>query len=172
MSRYLSLLLSMKLPKQLGADKPPHQLWRGDKNFGFTIFELLIVFGIFAILAAIGVPIGLNFYLSYQFDAEYELLISLLQNARNLAMVNRNESDHGLFLDTDEFVIFQGSSYSSRVASGDRSFPRASNISIGGLSEIVFSALSGNASASTTYSLSDGTIIRDLYINSEGLVYE
>lgn len=152
----------MKSPSPLGADK----------NFGFTIFEMLIVFGIFAILAVIGLPVGLNFYLSYQFDSEYELLISLLQNARNLSMVNHNESDHGLFFDTDEFIIFQGVSYVSRAVAEDRSFPRSAGISISGPSEIVFSALSGSASASTTYALSDGTISRDLHVNSEGLVYE
>lgn len=150
----------MKLPKISAADK----------KAGFTVLELLIVMVILAIIFGAGTPIALNFYLDYQLDSEYELLTSLLQQSRNLSMINHNESDHGLYLDSKNFVIFQGSSFATRVQSQDRPFPRSASITVSGPSELLFAALSG-ATASTTYTLSDGRKSRDVYVNPEGLVY-
>lgn len=144
----------------------------GDKKAGFTLIEVLIVLGILLIIFSVGGPISFNFYLDYQLDAENNLLLSILRHARNLSMVNHNESDHGLYIKTDEFVIFQGASYATRVASQDRGFPRAAVIAATGPAEIIFSSLSGAASASSTYSLNDGRRTRDIFVNSEGLVYE
>lgn len=138
---------------------------------GFTLIEMLIVIGIFLIIFSVGFPIGLDFYLDYQFESEFNLLNSSLQYARNLAMVNHNESDHGLYLDNQNFVIFQGSSFASRVSSQDKTYPRTSVVAITGPSELIFSALSGET-ASSTYTLNDGRKTRNLYVNSEGLIYE
>lgn len=149
----------MKLPKQSGANKS-----------GFTIFELLIVMGLVAVISVIGVPVGLNFYLSYQLDAETSLFTSVLRQARNLAMINQNESDHGVYLDDEKFILFQGSSFVSRTVAQDRVFPRSSLVTVSGPGEIIFSALSGQT-ASSTYFLSDVNKTANVYVNAEGLVY-
>ncbi len=130
-----------------------------------------MVVAILAIILASGLPTAFNFYLDYQFDSEYDVTVSALRLARNLSMVNYNESNHGVYVGDEEFIIFQGSSYAAREASADRSYPRASVITISGPSELVFSALSGQT-ASTTYVVSDGRKSRDVYVNTEGLVYE
>ncbi len=137
---------------------------------GFTIVELLVVMGIFAILFSIGIPVGWDFYYSYQLDSEAQLLSSVLQYARNLSLVNHNESDHGLYVTSSNLVIFQGSSYAGRTVSQDKTFPRVSAITITGGPELVFSGLSGQT-ASTTFSVTDGRKTKYVYMNSEGLVY-
>lgn len=137
---------------------------------GFTLIELLIVMGVLALLAAVGVPIGLDFYLDYQLDSETSLLVSVLQQARNLAMINRNESNHGVYLASEDFIIFQGATFAGRVVAQDRFFPRAYSISVTSPTELVFAALSGQT-ASSTYSLSDGRKTRNVYVNEEGLIY-
>ena len=114
---------------------------------------------------------GINFYYDYQFEAEYNALTSMLQFARNLAMANYNQSSFGIFINQENFIIFQGSSFAARTVSQDRSFPRVDSITITGPSELVFTQLSGVV-ASSTFNLSGGRFNRDLYLNSEGLVYE
>lgn len=141
-----------------------------NKNKGFTLVELLIVIGLLAVLFALGAPVMFDFYLGYQLDSEYSLLKSLFQQARNLAMVNHNESDHGVLVDSQNFVIFQGTSYAARDTSQDRVFPRAAPVTVSGPSELIFAALSGQT-ASTTYVVSDSRKSKDIYVNSEGLVY-
>ncbi len=137
---------------------------------GFTLIEALISLGILAIIFAVGAPIALDFYLNYQLASEANLLTSALQQARNLSMINHNESNHGLYVDAENFVIFQGSNFASRVQNQDKIFPRAQLISITGPSELIFTALSGQT-ASTTYNLSDGRKNKDVYVNAEGLTY-
>jgi len=141
------------------------------KKAGFSLIEVLISVVIILLLVAVGAPVGLNFYLDYEFDSEYNLLFSLLRYSRNLAMVNYNESAHGLYIENEEFTIFQGASYAVRTVAQDRSFKRSNAINIAGPSEILFSALSGQT-ASSTYAVSDSRKSRDIYVNPEGLVYE
>lgn len=137
---------------------------------GFTLVEILVAIGIMTLILGTVSPIGFNFYFDYQLESETRLLGTLLQQTRNLAMVNYNESDHGLYFDSANFIIFQGASFASRVTSKDKTFPRAQSISLSGPSEIVFTALSGQT-ASTTYALSNSRKNREVYVNAEGLVY-
>lgn len=143
----------------------------GDRSDqGFTLLEALMVIGILALILAVGGPIALDFYLDYQLSSEIQLLTSVLQQARNLSMINHNESDHGVYIDTTKFTIFQGSSFASRDQSQDKTFPRAQAISVSGPGELIFTALSGQT-ASSTYTLGDGRKNKNVYVNAEGLVY-
>lgn len=152
----------MKLPKALAS--------RG-KNSGFTIFELLIVFGVLAVIFSLGIPVSYNFYLDYQLNSQRDTLISALRQARNLSLVNYNESDHGVEIAGSQITVFQGASYAARIQTQDKNYPRDSGITISGATELIFTALSG-ASASTTYTVDDTRKTRTVYVNPEGLVYE
>lgn len=145
-----------------------HKISAADR--GFTLIEILIVLGILGIIFFVGWPIGLDFYLDYQLDSETDLLTAILEQARNLSMVNHNESDHGLYVNDKNFIVFQGSTFTSRVSSEDKIFPRVQAINVTGPAELVFAALSGTT-ASTTYNLSDGRKNRNVYVNAEGLIY-
>ena len=132
--------------------------------------EVMLSVFILALIFAIGLPVVANFYRDYQFDSEYELLFSLLEQARNQAMVNYNEAVHGLSINSVNYVLFQGASFAARDATQDKSFPRNTAITISGPTELVFTALDGSV-ASSTLTLSHTQKSRDLYLNSEGLVY-
>ncbi|MEK7654449.1 MAG: prepilin-type N-terminal cleavage/methylation domain-containing protein [Patescibacteria group bacterium] len=152
----------MRLPKVLDIKK---------YSSGITLIEILIVLGIAALLLGAGAPVAYNFYYQAQFESEYSLLFSTLQQARNLSLVNHNKSAHGVYLESETFITFQGSSFAARTASQDREFPRATQVTISGPVEIVFAALSGETSSST-FSVSNGDRSRDIFVNAEGLVYE
>ena len=137
---------------------------------GFTLVEFLVTIGVLTVLFGIAGAIGFNFYMSYQIDSEARLLNALLQQSRNLAMTNNYESDHGVYFDNNEYVLFQGTTFASRDQSKDKTFPRASEIPLVGPNELVFTALSGQT-ASSTYTLTQGNINRYVYVNAEGLVY-
>jgi len=137
---------------------------------GFTLVEFLVTIGVLTVLFGIAGAIGFNFYMSYQIDSEARLLNSLLQEARNLAMTNNYESDQGVHIDNEEYILFRGTTFASRDQSKDKSFPRTPEISLVGPSELVFTALSGQT-ASSTYTLTRENINRYVYVNAEGLVY-
>ncbi len=125
--------------------------------------------GIAAIIFAIGLPISWNFYLDYQLIYEQRALTTLLGHARNLAMVNVNEKIHGVYIDSANFVVFDGDSYASREAIYDKTFPRSSAITITGPSEQLFLQLSGQTSSST-FNISNGRKTFTTYVNSEGRI--
>lgn len=143
----------------------------GDNRLAFTLIEVLVVVAIMTIIFVLVGPIAYNFYFDYELDSEYSLLNSLLRYARNLSMVNHNESDHGLYIAAGDFVVFQGASYATRDAAQDKNFSRNSSISVTGPTELLFTALSGRT-ASTTYTVSFSGKSRDVYVNIEGLVYD
>ena len=147
-----------------------HEVLGGNQS-AFTLIEVLVAMAIMAIIFVLVGPIAYNFYFDYEFDSEYSLLNSVLRYARNLSMVNHNESDHGLYITSSDFVVFQGASYATRDFAQDKPFPRNSAVAIAGPTELLFSALSGRT-ASTTYAVSFSGKSRDVYVNLEGLVYE
>lgn len=112
-------------------------------NKGFSLVELLVVMAVLGILASIGAPISYRMYTSYSFDAEEKILIASLREARNTAYANYNENSHGLHIDNDAFVIFEGDSYATRVIANDRIMDRNSDIVISGPNEIIFASLTG-----------------------------
>lgn len=132
--------------------------------------EGLIAIAILVVILGAGAPVALNFYLDYQFDAEYELMFSLLQQSANLSLTNYHEASHGLYWNNQKFIVFEGNSFAVRTVAEDRIYPRSDSITITGAGELVFAALDGSA-ASTTYSLSDGRKTRYIYVNPEGLTY-
>lgn len=136
---------------------------------GFTFIEILIAVAILAIIFAAGVPVTVNFYLNYQLAAEEELLSAVLERARNLSMVNYNQSPHGVYIDTDKFIVFQGDNYETRDANQDEEFSRSKAIAISGLNELIFEVLSGRT-ASTTLTLTVRDFTKTININEEGRI--
>jgi len=138
-------------------------------NKGFTVIEIILIVGILAIIFGMGFPIAFDFYKNYQFQAEQDQFISLLEIARNLSMTNLNQSPHGVFQNNDNFIVFEGNSFATRNQSQDQIFPRSKSVSISGPSEIIFNIISGQATSSA-YILNNGKISSNVYVNKEGQI--
>ena len=139
-------------------------------QLGFTLIEVLITLTITVGLAGLGLLIGSNFTRSESLDVERYNLVSILRKARNQAMSNLNQADHGVFIATSTYIIFEGVSYASRIPDYDEVFGKGGGIIVSGPSEIAFKALQGNSNVSGTITLSDNTKGRNIFINYEGRV--
>jgi len=126
---------------------------------GFTIIEIVLVMGILVLIFAMGVPVAVSFYLDYQLTSETRILVAVLSRARNFALVNYNESNQGVRIDAQNFVIFPL----------NHEFPRAQAINVSGPTELVFEALSGRTTSST-FTLNDGRKNKFIYVNEEGRI--
>lgn len=137
---------------------------------GFTFIELVIVLGIFAILFAVGLPIGFDAYRNYLLNSETTNLVSFLRRAQSSAFSNVNGSAHGIYMSSDKFIIFEGASYVARNASRDQEFYRTTSVDISGPAEIVFSSLSGNPNIPSSFILSNLLRIQRIEINEQGTI--
>lgn len=138
---------------------------------GFTLVEVVIVLGIFGLILAIGLPVGIDAYRNYLLTSENRNLMSVLRRAEEFAFSNKNESDYGVYLEGNNFVLFKGSSFAGRDENYDEEYPREPSVLIGGFTEIVFSRNSGNPNATATIVLSNNLASQSIDINEEGAIF-
>ncbi len=94
---------------------------------GFTMVELLIVIAIVAMFATTALPFTINFFQRQVAHEEAKIMVSILRQSQSKAMKESNESKWGIYLKSNSFILFKGSSYEQRDPVYDRKF----NASIG-----------------------------------------
>lgn len=159
-------------------------------NKGFTLVEVLIVIGLLIMVFAFGLFISFDFYRSYSFYAESDVIVSILQKARNQSLNNINQARHGVYFDISsddlKYVIFECDSenhpqctdYNERDESKDLVIESSYGMSITPESSfsVVFEQLSGSCASPNCLSdpliitLSDGRREYEITINNEGAI--
>ena len=142
-----------------------------DFKKGFSLIELLVVVAIIVVISGLGLFVGLDFYKTYALSSERDIVIGILMKARNRAANNFNESGHGIYINSDGYTVFQGSSYASRNQTYDELIKRINSVTSSGLQEIVFEQLTGNLTTSAgDVMLSNGVKSINISLNSEGRI--
>ncbi|MDP3954241.1 MAG: prepilin-type N-terminal cleavage/methylation domain-containing protein [bacterium] len=145
-----------------------------NNQWGFTAVEVLMVIGIFSLLAGLGLFISMDFYRSYSFRSDRDMTISILERARAQSLANINESAHGVRFDSgsSKLILFQGNSYDDRDTSLDQEISLNSGIAVTGINEVVFEQLTGNAvySGAGNMILSYGAQTATISFNGEGRI--
>jgi Tfp pilus assembly protein FimT len=139
------------------------------QNRGLTLIEILVVIGILIGLFAIGSLFDTSSLSRQTVSSEQAMLVSILQKARSRAMNNVDHVKHGVHIDpsSDQFVIFEGSSYVG--APTDEEIPRNTSIVPSGATDAVFDQLSGN-SADASITLTQGPQAKTIDIKANGLI--
>jgi len=117
----------------------------------FTLVEILLVIGIFAILISFLVPIGLNFYTSQQLETISQEMVQTLRRAQLKAMAVELDSSFGVYLTAGKYILFKGDSYLTRDSLYDEVFNLPGIINISGLSEVVFLKPEGKPRGNPAY---------------------
>jgi len=105
---------------------------------GFTLTEVLIVIGIALFISGLTIPVGVRFFQVQTLDETAVSLMETLRRAHNHAVFQKNDSDFGVKILSDSYVLFQGDSYASRTQSEDENFILSTNIITSGIDEVVF----------------------------------
>ena len=132
--------------------------------------ELIITLGISAMILAVSWPLISNMYLSFQITSERDNLIGVLRKAQSLAFTNQDQSSYGLYILENQYIVFKGDSYAARDTAFDEKFAKPSDIIISGLSEVVFTSLSGIPNATGTFNISNSRQNLSIQINEEGTI--
>ena len=133
------------------------------KERGFTLIEVLVVFGLIAIVGGFVLLMSMDTYRASSYRADRNLLVAILERARAQAVSNlcigagcANGKPHGVSLQGSQYVLFQGPSFATRDPSIDNAFEASPLVTRTGLTEVVFSQLSGTTMAGTI-TLSDAS---------------
>ncbi|MFH1292333.1 MAG: hypothetical protein ABIH87_04025 [bacterium] len=145
---------------------------------GFTLIELLVVVGISIVLAIVATPIYGGLQVRAQLNETSAQLSQTLRTAQQRSLSGYGNSAHGVKLQSQGYILFQGDSYALRQSAYDRGIDLAESLSLllsltGGVDEVVFSLSSGLPSATGTINLIhsvDGN--RQISINDLGMVSE
>lgn len=137
---------------------------------GFTLLEIIIVISIVAIIFIVAIPMSITFLKSQNLNTTTNNVLSTLRQAQTQAMFQKNDSSFGVkFLD-DSYILFQGSSYVTRVTSEDILISTPFTVSISGINEIVFAKRTGIPNTTGALLIMAGTINRSVYINQQGTI--
>lgn len=147
---------------------------------GFTLIEIIISVGLLAILGGLGLVMSMDSYRGHAFRNERDIIVSALQKARSQSISNMCQGDctggqpHGVYLEDNQYVIFQGENYETRASQYDEVIIAQTGTTKieGPLRSVVFSQLSGQVAPSGIITISDktGQHSSDIYVNSEGLI--
>ncbi|KKU99015.1 MAG: hypothetical protein UY32_C0008G0006 [Candidatus Jorgensenbacteria bacterium GW2011_GWC1_48_8] len=125
---------------------------------------------LFSLFLILGWPIGLDAYRNYLLTAETRNLLSIIRRAETNAFANKNKSAHGVAIQSDQFVLFQGPSYAGRTAAYDEEYLKSGTVTVSGVVEIVFAQISGKPNASATIVLSNELRSQTISVNNEGTI--
>ncbi len=149
-----------------------YTLYANRFSSGFTAIELLVVVAIIALLAAVGGLIGFDALGRSSVHSERDLLVSLLTSARARALANVNEKGHGIHINLNEFVIFEGTTYNISDPK-NRSVGRNTGVTVTTVpanADIIFNQLSASVVIPVGISLTQGGQTDAVDINSQGRV--
>lgn len=137
---------------------------------GFTLIEVLLSVSAITILAGFSIPVVRTMFTKNDLDIATVTTAQTLRRAQNLSQTVTSDQNWGIKVQSGSITLFQGASYASRDSSFDEVFVLPASITPSGISETVFTKLSGDPQTTGTITLSTDNDSDSVIINSKGMV--
>lgn len=138
---------------------------------GFTLIELLLSISIFAIIAVAALPVSRAFQARNNLDIAVATVADTVRRAETLARGMDGDSAWGISAATSSITLFMGTSFAVRNGSFDEVSAMPPDITLSGLTEIVFVKFTGYPQSSGSFTLTGvDNETRSVAINSRGTV--
>lgn len=121
---------------------------------GFTLIEVLFVIGFFLTIATWGTLASVKHLQQATLLSDRDTLVTLLWDARVLALANLSEVPHGVHITDTAFISFSGDVFDPRETP-ENIVSHEHSLSVTGARTIIFEPITGNAqegSSTTTIS--------------------
>ena len=139
-------------------------------NRGFTLLELLLSVAIVALLAGLSLPVYRTLMQKNDLDIATTTIAQSLRRAQILSQAVDGDTTWGVNAQSNNIVIFKGTSYATRDATFDETFDVPTTIGISGSTEIVFAKFTGLPQTTGTINLSTANDSRSVTINAKGTI--
>lgn len=138
---------------------------------GFSLIEMVLVVALMTLLSFISLSAYRGLSFQTEVDAAAHNYAQSLRKAHALARSMTGDTTWGVRVENERIIVFQGTSYASRVQSLDEVTPLEGALVVGGVQEVTFAKFSGTPSISGTTSFtSTGNDIRLVDITQWGIV--
>lgn len=137
---------------------------------GFTLVEVIISFGIVAVIAGMSAPVYKIMQQKNDLATAEFAVASTLRRAQLLAQAAKGDSDWGVHIENYQITVFKGQDYSSRDVNSDEVFSISPHISTSGLTDIIFNQLTGFPELTGLITLSAPDDSRNITINERGSI--
>ncbi len=140
---------------------------------GFTLIELMIVVALIIMFSGLTLPVGFNFYQESTLRDQARNLENSLRKAQAMAMTGRGDSNAGVEITQNEYIIFEGESYYKRRKETDIIIPFPIALSASGADEIVFQKSTGLPTfpeEEKSIIITFGASSQEITINSQGKI--
>jgi len=138
---------------------------------GFTLLEITLSIGLLAILSVIALPVYRSFQLNTESANTSTIVAQSMRRASALSRAGQDDTTWGVNVQPGTVTVFRGASYATRDTTYDEDFDIPSNVSVSGLSEVVFDALTGNSASTGVLTLTDvNGGVKTVTVNENGMV--
>ena len=135
---------------------------------GFTLIEIVVSFAILTTIALTIFICNTKEIHRRNVEAERNLLVRLLMDARQLSILNEGKGFHGVHIASTTYTVFEGKEFGKEEPSN--TVYRHRNLLIEGSKEIIFEPLSGAALLEADITLHVGDESSIITVNREGAI--
>jgi prepilin-type N-terminal cleavage/methylation domain-containing protein len=144
------------------------------KKRGFTLIEILVVVGLLSMILVLSPIFDINQLRLASYEEEIKNITLLLNTARIKSLNNTSQSKHGVYLNTTEYILFEGDSFLESDPSKHVYVKNEHKISYGtsSLNEVIFNQLDGKVENPGKIEIVDPetNVVSIIQINYEGQI--
>ena len=139
-----------------------------DSISGFTLIEIIVSFAILTTIALTIFIFNTKEIHRRNVEAERNLLVRLLMDARQLSILNEGKGFHGVHIASTTYTVFEGKEFEKEELTN--TVYKHRNLLIEGSKEIIFEPLSGVALFEADIMLRVGNEASIITVNREGAI--
>lgn len=148
--------------------------WKGsivENKRGFTLVEVLLSISIITVLVGLSLPVYASFHNRNDLDLTAQTIAEALRRGQTYSRGSSGDSQWGVHVSSASAVLFKGTSYASRDVSYDETVIIPASMAPSGLTDVLFSRLSGYPNTTGSITLTSNTTdTRTISINAKGMV--
>lgn len=138
---------------------------------GFTLIEILLSLSMMAVIAAFSLPVAQNYQLRSGLHVAKDTTAQQLRRAQSLSIAGEGDDTWGVAIQNGSVTLFKGSSYASRDTSYDEVNAIQTSITTSGISEVVFTRITGEPSTTGDINLESAASQTEIItVQSNGLI--